>query len=182
MLIDSAKNLAIRAYFVYNDGEIHVTGNCPAHITGGCNMAIFCQNCGSQMEDNGTVCANCGADQRAFQSNCPSPNQVPQVDTRTVSTLKFFGLILLFSLPMVGWIICLVMAFAAKNENVRHFARANMIWILIGLLLSAVAFGILIYDTDVFVAMLGAELGIDPPQDWSAMDEFFYSLGDALYT
>lgn len=146
-------------------------------------MAIFCQNCGSQMEENGTVCANCGADQRAFQANCPSPNPAPQVDTRPVSTLKFLGLILLFSLPLVGWIICLVMAFAAKNANVRHFARASMIWILVTLILTVAAGTLLYWVTEVFLEQTAAYIeGNFDADGWSEIEKFFYEMGNALYT
>ena len=36
-----------------------------------------------------------------------------------VTTGAFFGLNLLFSLPAIGWIICLIMSFAPKNKNIK---------------------------------------------------------------
>lgn len=44
-----------------------------------------------------------------------------------VTTGAFFGLNLLFSLPAIGWIICLIMAFAPKNKNIKNFARSKLI-------------------------------------------------------
>ena len=55
-----------------------------------------------------------------------------------VTTGAFFGLNLLFSLPAIGWIICLIMAFAPKNKNIKNFARSKLIWILIAIILGAI--------------------------------------------
>lgn len=54
-----------------------------------------------------------------------------------VGTGAFFGLMLLFAIPVVGWIACIVMAFASKNENIKHFARAMLIWLIIAAVLCA---------------------------------------------
>ena len=43
----------------------------------------------------------------------------------------------LFSLPILGWLICLIMAFASKNKNIKHFARAMLIWLVIALVIGA---------------------------------------------
>ena len=79
-----------------------------------------------------------------------------------VTTGAFFGLNLLFSLPAIGWIICLIMAFAPKNKNIKNFARSKLIWIAIGIILGIIA-GV------VFSAVF-KELGID-------MDSYFSGYG-----
>lgn len=56
-----------------------------------------------------------------------------------VGTGAFFGFLFLFSIPFIGWLICIIMAFAHKNPNVRHFARAILIWLIIALLISFLA-------------------------------------------
>lgn len=67
------------------------------------------------------------------------PWQAPQSEeTRVLSTGSFFGLILLFALPVIGFISCLIMAFSSKNLNRKHFARAMLIWVIIALVLSLV--------------------------------------------
>lgn len=53
-----------------------------------------------------------------------------------LSTGEFFGLLFLFCLPVIGWIACTVFAFVSKNENRKHFARAVLIWLLIGVVLA----------------------------------------------
>lgn len=57
-----------------------------------------------------------------------------------VGTGAFFGLQLLFALPLIGWIACIIMAFAPKNENIRHYARANLIWFIVGIVLCVLLF------------------------------------------
>ncbi len=68
----------------------------------------------------------------------PAMTQDPE--SAVVGTGMFFGLQLLFALPLIGWLICLIMTFAPKNKNLKHYARAALIWILIGLLLSVALF------------------------------------------
>lgn len=52
----------------------------------------------------------------------------------TTSVMSYFGLMLLFSIPVVGLIACIVMSFALKNKNTRNFARAALIFIVVCLL------------------------------------------------
>lgn len=50
------------------------------------------------------------------------------------SVMSYFGLMLLFAIPVVGWIACIIMAFTLKNKNTRNFARAALIFIVVCLL------------------------------------------------
>lgn len=126
-------------------------------------MARFCTGCGSELRDGAAFCTECGAKagqpanqqppvsqsipQSAPQPAAqPAPQYTPQPaaqpvpaaedPNKVVGTGAFFGMMLLFSIPVIGWIVCLVMAFAPKNENIRHFARANLIWLIIALLIA----------------------------------------------
>ena len=47
---------------------------------------------------------------------------------------------LLFAIPVIGLIALLIFAFAVKNKNLRNFARAILIWIIVALVLSVLAF------------------------------------------
>lgn len=126
-------------------------------------MAKFCTECGSTMPENSMFCTECGAKADPVPNpepapvfhpvppstppqpapfHAPTPQPVPQPaapepEAKAVSTGTFFGLMFLFALPVVGWILCLILAFAPKNKNLKHFARANLIWLLIGLILTA---------------------------------------------
>ena len=44
----------------------------------------------------------------------------------------YIGMSILFSLPVIGWIACIVMAFASKNLNRRNFARAMLVFMIVG--------------------------------------------------
>ncbi len=144
-------------------------------------MAKFCQNCGASLEESTAVCPGCGAAQAA-PAVYPAPAPVLAPADKVVSTAAFFGLFLLFSLPMVGWIICLVMAFASKNANIRHFARANLLWILVTLIV-AVGVGVLLYSvTEVFLEQTAAYIeGNFDADGWSEIDKFFYEIGNQMY-
>ena len=60
---------------------------------------------------------------------------------KVVGTGAYFGLMLLFALPIIGQIACIIMAFAPKNKNIKHFARAMLIWTVIGIIIAALVIG-----------------------------------------
>ena len=120
-------------------------------------MARFCTGCGSELREGVAFCTECGAKAEQHVSQQPAaPQTVPQRvsqptvqpapqytlqpaaedPNKVVGTGAFFGMMLLFSIPVIGWIACVIMAFAPKNENIRHFARANLIWLIIALLIA----------------------------------------------
>lgn len=112
-------------------------------------MAKFCTECGAELRDGIAFCTNCGAKAEqatpAPQRTAPPATQYVPVSQskaeipadKTVSTGTFFGLMFLFSLPVLGWLICLIVAFTAKNKNIKHFARAMLIWLVIALVIGA---------------------------------------------
>lgn len=126
-------------------------------------MPRFCTSCGKEMADGVAFCTECGtpaptdAPQEAAQPPAPAPAAVataappraayaPAVDSPpsgkygVVGTGYFFGMMFLYAIPVIGWLICLITAFAARNENKKHFARAMLIWLIIGLVLSVVGY------------------------------------------
>ena len=64
------------------------------------------------------------------QPVCQSP--APASESKVVGTGWFFGMMLLFAIPVIGWLVCLITALAAKNENKKHFAKAG-IWCILEL-------------------------------------------------
>ena len=56
-----------------------------------------------------------------------------------VKTASYFWLMLLFAIPVIGLIALLILAFASKNKNIKHWCRAILIWILVGFILLAVS-------------------------------------------
>jgi hypothetical protein len=57
-----------------------------------------------------------------------------------ISTGGYFLTLLLFSIPLIGWIACIIMAFASGNRNRRNLSRAMLIFLVIGLILSVVMY------------------------------------------
>ena len=54
------------------------------------------------------------------------------------STLSYIGMMILFCIPLIGIISCIVMAVSTGNLNRRNFARAMLILIIIGVVFSVV--------------------------------------------
>ena len=52
---------------------------------------------------------------------------------QTVSTARFFWFRILFVIPFVGFILSIIMSFAPRNVNFKHFARSYMIMYFIGI-------------------------------------------------
>ena len=122
-------------------------------------MARFCTGCGSELNDNASFCTNCG---KAFDTQqtaqntmqTPAAPQAPKAkaqpaaqpvyapvpNTGVVGTGYYFGMMLLFAVPVIGWILCLVTAFTNKNPSKKNFAKAMIIWLVIGLIISIVLF------------------------------------------
>ena len=57
-----------------------------------------------------------------------------------VGTFKYIGLMILYSIPIIGWIFCIVMAFSAENRNVRNYARAGLILAILGIAIALVGY------------------------------------------
>ena len=120
-------------------------------------MARFCTGCGSELNDNASFCTNCG---KAFETQPMTQpimqntvtQQAPKVQAQpaqpvyapqnltAVGTSWYFGMMLLFAVPVIGWILCLVTAFTNKNPSKKNFAKAMIIWLVIGLIISIVLF------------------------------------------
>ena len=55
-----------------------------------------------------------------------------------VSTAYYFWMMLLFAIPVVGLIVCLVTAFSGEDASRKNFSRAVLIWILVAIVLSII--------------------------------------------
>ncbi len=65
----------------------------------------------------------------------------------------------LYSLPIIGFLVCLIMSFAPKNKNLKNFARAILIWVLIGLIITALIAGAVYLLFDSIINLIGEDLG-----------------------
>ena len=116
----------------------------------------FCKECGKPLNDGVAFCTECGTSvgevnkqEKVVEQTSPTPPPpsapqptytppapvVQEEISKPVSTFGFFGMMLLFMLPIVGQIAMLITAFAPSNKNIKSFARAYLIWLIIGAVL-----------------------------------------------
>lgn len=123
-----------------------------------------CPYCGAAFE-SGTFCPACGASMQAPPAPyAPAPQVVyPAVqedETRSffsrypeykpMSAWAYFGLTLLYSVPVVGLIFLIIFTFNKGNLNRRSFTRSYWIWLLI----AAIAAGVMVALGYSFAALL----------------------------
>ncbi len=89
-----------------------------------------CTNCGNDVAVNQT-CAQCGTVAPAFEPPLPppiAPKHITEANIppayKPLGAWAYFGLQLLFSLPLVGFICLIVFSFDNGNIHRRNFARS----------------------------------------------------------
>lgn len=93
----------------------------------------FCKFCGKELPEGSAFCSQCG------KSQVEEPILVPQQKAVGIGT--YFGLLLLFMLPVIGIFASLIVALVAKNRNLKNFAYAALIWTLIATVVGLAVFG-----------------------------------------
>ncbi|MBQ3564040.1 MAG: zinc ribbon domain-containing protein [Clostridia bacterium] len=122
---------------------------------------MLCKNCNTQIEDNARFCHACGADATADNQPVVTPVSVPEQPVRSQITVddlpehlsplspwSYFGLQILYSIPIVGFIFLIIFSFKKSNINRRNFTRSY--WcglIIIGIILAVIL---------IFTLLLGA--------------------------
>lgn len=115
----------------------------------------FCTECGAKAPETTAIKAETVTDNasqpqtqtpQAYQAQQPYQQPTPQqtvVQTpaaepvsKVVGTGTYYVLMLLYALPIIGIISVIVMASKAKNKNIKNFAKANLIWAIIAVILS----------------------------------------------
>nr|WP_314636894.1 hypothetical protein [uncultured Oribacterium sp.] len=88
-----------------------------------------------------------------------SEEELPE-ELKVVPALHFFLYQVLFAIPLVGLIVVIIMSLGAtKNKNIRNFARAQLIAIVVGIVLTML-FGAAILSF--FLAFVGPYLDHPP--------------------
>ena len=81
-----------------------------------------CTICGAEVAENEKVCTACGAPVAAPVA--PAPKEV-----KLLGPWGYFGLKILFSIPLVGFILLIVFSLDNKHLNRRNFARlGSALW------------------------------------------------------
>ena len=58
--------------------------------------------------------------------------------SQIVSTGTYFWLMLVFAIPVIGFIIAVILAFAARKKSLKNWVRASLLWVIIGLICTVV--------------------------------------------
>lgn len=126
---------------------------------------MFCPKCGTEVSDDKAFCPECGnplksqaqqasgaqqaaGAQQSWQATGsqngarPHPQVQFQSDTvvlpdeyKPISMWGYFGYEILFSIPIVGFIVLIVLSINGKNQNVKNFARSYFCFTIIVLIL-----------------------------------------------
>lgn len=104
---------------------------------------MFCEKCGAKNSDTSMYCEECGArltgqSQNTWSGNNNNAgvqyvvkNEVPE-DYKPIGMWGYLGYEILFSIPLVGFILLLVFSFGGtKNVNLRNFARSYFCFLII---------------------------------------------------
>ncbi|MBO5783435.1 MAG: zinc ribbon domain-containing protein [Clostridia bacterium] len=124
---------------------------------------MFCKHCGVTLEENLKFCPACGtaieeapAEVTSVAPVAPTPSprkktvtadQIPE-EYQPLSPWAYFGLQILFSIPIVGFVFLIIFSINGSNLNRRNFARSY--WcglIIVGSILLIVLLFALIFTT-----------------------------------
>jgi len=89
-----------------------------------------------------------------------------------VSTGGFMGLMFLYGIPVLGWLMCIILAFAPKNENIKNFSKAILTWVLIGIVLSLVLAIVIVILADTGVLSDILQNRVNVSLDLSVIEDF----------
>lgn len=138
-----------------------------------------CPHCGYNLPKVGLSSHNPDANQYNYSNNPTTEVKTKykkivyygEEETRPISAWGYVGYNLLYSIPVVGFIIWLVHVFSHANVNRRNYARSMFCAALLSLIISAVSFGVM--------ALLLAINVITPEMYQAFVDGYLAGLGVA---
>ena len=107
-----------------------------------------CPNCGKQIPDNTVFCGNCGVKIETQSAQVRQTVQQPVTEAtlpakyRPLSPWSYFGLSLLFSIPVVGFVFLIVFSCSGANINRRNFARSYWCMLILCVIILAILFAV----------------------------------------
>lgn len=120
---------------------------------------MFCSNCGKELPNGAKFCSACGqpvespvqaSEPKPEPVKAPEPEREKPVDeplfapaekpvvpeeNRPISPWAYFGYSILFSIPVIGFILLIIFSFAGKNVNRKNYARSYWCWFILALAL-----------------------------------------------
>ena len=147
-----------------------------------------CPSCGAEISPDAAFCTECGT-KIAAAPTAPAPAKkeperkpetppaqkppqtqggyvppqqtAPSVPADVVGVGAYFWLTVLYHIPFLGWLVCLVMCFAPRNRNLKNFSRATLIRMIIGLILfGLLCLGVKLFGDWVVKKVTGVEGGL----------------------
>ena len=122
---------------------------------------MLCKNCNTQIEDNARFCHACGADATADNQPVVTPISIPEQPVRSQITVddlpehlrplspwSYFGLQILYTVPIIGFIFLIIFSFKKSNINRRNFTRSYWCSLIIA--------GAILAIILIFMLLLGA--------------------------
>lgn len=104
----------------------------------------YCIGCGKMIETDADFCPECEARRAAGEMNT-APKATCPMEEKAPSMWVFFGFMLLFAIPIVGFIAALVMSFSLKSKTLKNYSRASVVYSVvvsvISILLTVFAIG-----------------------------------------
>lgn len=112
-----------------------------------------CPTCGTELPENTKFCTFCGTAMETVAPARPAPTRpvsaAPAAPApKLLGPWAYFGLQLLFSIPIVGFIFLIIFSLDNSNLNRRNYARSFWCALLVGVVLSIIC-GILFAVTGV---------------------------------
>ena len=91
-----------------------------------------------------------------------TPDAAPPKGSKyaVMGTGAYFSTMLLFCIPVIGWVSCVIMAFAGGNLNRKHFARAMLVFLIIGIMLSVALYFVSSWVMEVLLETYAAQSGL----------------------
>ena len=104
-------------------------------------MAKFCTQCGKELNENG-LCPVCNQQSAPSTNPVPAAISVPAKDSGRITAWGVFGLLILFSLPFIGFIAAIIFALAPSNKNLKSFARGYLLYVVIFVIIASLIIGL----------------------------------------
>lgn len=117
---------------------------------------MLCKKCNAQIEDNAKFCNNCGTEvdhepivatsmEFPHKSGGITEENLPE-HLRPISPWAYFGLQLLYAVPIVGFIFLIIFSFKKSNINRRNFTRSYWCaYIILGIIAAIALVLVLIF-------------------------------------
>ena len=96
---------------------------------------MFCRNCGVAVDAAANACPNCGALQAPpVAPVAPVVTTILPEENRPLSAGAYFGLKILFAVPIIGFIFLIIFSCKKDNINRRNFALSYWFALLVAVI------------------------------------------------